>query len=62
MEVMLQIINIYLAKSRGISNQGIFRKIEHNNSFIIQHIDKKTQFYFRKARDDLYFAIFLSDT
>ena len=38
--------------------QGIFRKIEQNNCFIIQHIDNKAQFYCRKVRDDLYFAIF----
>ena len=38
-------------------------KTEYDNCFIVQHIDNKEQyFYFRKAGDDLYFAIFLPDT
>ena len=31
----------------------IFRKIEQDNCFIIQHIGNKAQFYCRKAGDDL---------
>ena len=37
----------------------IFRKIEKDNCFIVQHIDNKAQFYCRNAGDDLYFAISL---
>ena len=35
------IINNYSAKSRGISPGAILRKIEQDNCFIIQQIDKK---------------------
>ena len=37
-------------------NQAIFRKIEQDNCFIIQHIDSKAQVYSRKAGGDLYLS------
>ena len=40
----------------------MLRKIEKDNCFIIQHIENKAQFYFRRAGHDLDFAIFLPDT
>ena len=43
--------------------QWIFRKIEQDNCFIIQHMDNKAQLYCRKADiPDFYFAICLPDT
>ena len=41
------------ADGRVGENQAIFRKIEQNNCFIIQHIDNKAQVYSRKTGGDL---------
>ena len=40
----------------------VVRRLEQNNRFIFQYIDNKAQFYWRKVREDLYFAIFLPNT
>ena len=57
-------IFIYLRRELGEPKSGaeIFRMIEKDNCFIIQHIDNKAEFYCRKAEHDLYFANFLPDT
>ena len=51
----------YLADKAGY-NKGIYRKIEQDNCFIMQHIDHKAKFYCKKATDDLPFDIYLRNT
>ena len=61
-QVDIEQLSSEIARISPDTNQGIFRKIEHDNCFIIHDIDNKVKFYCRKAGDDLYFAIFLPDT
>ena len=54
----MKIFNNYSAKSRGISSDTIFGKIEQDNCFIIQQIDNKARNIFKCFSVDIFLLHF----